>query len=201
MKLRIYIVLGVLLIIFSFLCQLIWVGYSRFVAVAHLLILPLCLSLFLAIAILNLIHLTKIKSLFKQYRLKSLIPFVLSSLFIITSMVSCYGGLQIGKEIEKGRIPQYEELVKLIRSQIHDKPFFLSHKEIPKKYRYLCINIRGYKKENDISVVFLVGATFPNKHAGYLYRSNGTRPEKGTELYRDWHGMGRINEHWFRVSD
>lgn len=104
-------------------------------------------------------------------------------------------------EVFEERLPQYEEVVHLMDSELKNERIFWGAEQIPRQYRHLAYRIYGERKRDVLRVVFFWGSGFPVKHSAFAYISNGALPAKGTDFRRDWPHATRINEHWFRVGD
>jgi hypothetical protein len=113
-------------------------------------------------------------------------------IMVFISLLSFKAGsvcLSYGKEqrlkIFSERLPQYEEVVRLMDSKVKSERVFWQYEQIPQQYRHLAYRVYGERNENALRVFFFWGSGFPVKHSAFAYISNGVLPVDGDDFHRD----------------
>jgi hypothetical protein len=135
--------------------------------------------------------------------LLSFLPLAIS-IATIAASVFCFGiGHRIRMYVFEKRLPQYEEVVRMIDNGTIKIPKQLPPNiEVPEKYKRLSYWVMAEKETRNVLVVtFLWDAGFPCKHSAFVYRSDGEIPERNSDFCRNWPHISRINKYWFKVSD
>ena len=96
---------------------------------------------------------------------------------------------------------KYEEIVSLIEKGSIPVDNELKRIQIPNDFKNIAYAILAEKDtNNEITIEILVGSAFPQKHIGYLYKSNGII-EEDSFIDKRWPRKRKINKNWFAISD
>ena len=135
-------------------------------------------------------------SRWQKERAAAAIPFLICSVAIAALV---FAAPEIRKFQFRLNRPAYEKVVSGIESGnilITDKPFYGETALDAGNARY----VLAQKTSDGLVVEFLTGFGFPVKHSGYLYVESG-QLQKGSFFDERWPRRGRIDTHWYRISD
>lgn len=136
----------------------------------------------------------------ETYGILTLVPVILCISAFKVSSITNHIGIDVRMKIFNKNLPLYEEAVKELTPMMGEKGLYLAGDQIPQKYRKLAYHIT-VEKDNGIAFIFIWDFGFPLKHSAFVYRSDGSWPEKGTDFSSEWPFHKRINDNWFKVAD
>lgn len=108
-------------------------------------------------------------------------------------------GTEIGQQIFKYRLPQYESMVTRIKSiKIQDNNEYIKIPALPNE-EHLSLHTNAVINKGVYYIEFLKAGSYAG-HFGYIYSSSGEVPPDSVAGKRDRH-LTRVNGSWFEFSD
>ncbi|MDH4238295.1 MAG: hypothetical protein OEW48_01905 [Phycisphaerae bacterium] len=133
---------------------------------------------------------------FFKYGRKALIPLTIAVLGIGATFASGLIGGHVRRHVFQKRLPQYEEVVRMIENgdlEISDRRY--SRLRLPKQYKHLAYCVIVIRHETGaLELRFSWGSGYPMRHTDYVYCSDGKPPEIG------WSKGYEVAEKWFIIS-
>ena len=145
---------------------------------------------------LTVVNLGAVVPLWKTHRFMSFIPFFLALLFLALVVPCTFLGQRIRMDIFRRRLPQYEEVILMMKDGTIHVDNELTHVKLPRGFRHLGKTAFAHiDTDGVLTVEFIIGSGFPNQHAAYLYRSKGSIKE--WEFGHRWPRPKKIDENWY----
>jgi hypothetical protein len=133
---------------------------------------------------------------FFKYGRKALIPLTIAVLGIGATWASGLIGWHVRRHVFQKRLPQYEEVVRMIENgelKISDPKYSLLR--LPKQYKHLAYRVIVIKHETgNLEARFSWGSGYPMRHTDFVYCSDGEPPKIG------WSRGYEVAETWFWIS-
>jgi len=133
--------------------------------------------------------------MWEEYDFKSLIPFCVLIIGLVSSVHAPAYGHDLRLKIFEERLPQYNEIVYKIKNKEIEPPLFWE--EIPQEYSHLAMYIASNFPE-DPNIEW-VCCNWDRGHA-FLYLEDADFTHKTNRLPDNWHLRKKINEHWYYVD-
>lgn len=158
--------------------------------------------------ILTLANLLRVPGLWRQYRFKAFVPFLICAFGLFLAVC----GLELGRWLHmrefKANLPQYEAVVDDIahrRAPPAPTGIVMERKEdccyivrFPPEKKYLGYWARAeFGEDGVLTVRFILSTSIDFHHRMFMYRSDGDFEK----AYRERERGAPINEHWAAVSD
>ncbi len=127
-------------------------------------------------------------------------PFGISILFALLLVLSVFFGLRARIMKFRFDIPKYEYVISMMKKGEIRVDQDLQTVDLTSRFAYLGDTTLAEEDENGVlTVEFLIGGGFPEKHSGWLYREDDN-PMAWKNISR-WPRIEKIDPRWYRIGD